>query len=62
MKKFEITFRKPGSNIFSANIILTATKSADEVKDYYTSKGYEVLGVDEFHGLIKPSQPVYTLS
>lgn len=62
MKKFEITFRKPGSNIFSANIILTATKSADEVKDYYTSKGYEVLGVDEFHGLIKPGQAVYTLS
>ena len=62
MKKFEITFHKPGSRIFSANIILTATKSADEVKNYYTSKGYEVAGVSEFYGLIKPGQPVYVLS
>lgn len=62
MKKFEITFRKPGSSVFSANIIQTATKSADDIRDYYTSKGYEVAGVSEFYGLIKPGQPVYVLS
>ena len=62
MKKFEITFHKPGSDIFSANIIQTATKSAEDVKDYYTFKGYEVAGVSEFYGLIKPGQPVYILS
>lgn len=56
MKKFEITFRKGNSDIYSVNIAIA--KSADQATAYYTAKGYEVIGCCEFSGMIKPGQPI----
>lgn len=56
MTKFEITFRKGNSDIYSANIVIA--KSAEQATAYYTAEGYEVIGCSEFHGMIKPGQPI----
>ena len=56
MTKFEITFHKGNSDIYSANIAIA--KSAEQATAYYTAEGYEVIGCNEFHGMIKPGQPI----
>lgn len=56
MTKFEITFRKGNSDIYSANIAIA--KSAEQATAYYTAEGYEVIGCTEFAGMIKPGQPI----
>lgn len=63
MNRYQVTFgtaRDIECGIYSANIVIATTP--EEVRDYYKLLGYIVVGVSEFFGTPKPSQPVINIA